>query len=139
MKQLLLSLSIFTLLGTVLTVNVKAAENPEATQDVRNATAITILEAESDVALLYAKGMCCASCGIGVRKKISKLDFVDKKRFNKGVVLDPKTQLVTIALKKGKAAVSTALAKAVEDAGFDPMHIYTLEGGKLRTKALPSK
>ena len=138
MKQLQLSLSILTLLGITI-ANVKAEENPEATQVVRNTVAISILKAESEVALIYAKGLCCASCGIGVRKKISKLDFVDKKRFNKGVVLDAKTQLVTIALIKGKSAVSTALATAVEDAGYDPMHIYTLKEGKLRTKALSSK
>jgi len=138
MKQLQLSLSILILLGITF-ANVKAEENPEATQNVRNSAAVNILKAEQEVALIYAKGLCCASCGIGVRKKISKLDFVDKKRFNKGVVLDAKTQLVTIALIKGKSAVSADLATAVEDAGYDPMHIYTLKDGKLRTKALSSK
>ena len=114
-------------------------KNPEASQKMRNGAAVAKLKAEANTVVVYARGMCCASCGIGIRKKISKLDFVDRGRFNKGVDLDPKTQLVIVALKEGSSATPQVLSQAVEDAGYDAIHMYKLDGGKLRTVALSSK
>ena len=68
---------------------------------------------------------------------LSKLEFVDTGRFKKGVKLDAKTQLVTVALKRGKAVDKPALSRAIDDAGYDPIHLYTLEGGELRTVPIP--
>lgn len=113
-----------------------AEDQPEATQELRNAAAKAKLEAEPSSVSLYAKGLCCPSCAIGVRKQVSKLDFVDKGRFTKGVELDAKVQLVTVALKEGEAPDLAALAKAVDDAGYDPVHLYRLNGGALKTSPL---
>ena len=70
---------------------------------------------------------------------LSKLEFVDDARFRKGIELDAKTQLVTVAIKKGKEVDKSALSRAVDDAGYDPIHLYTLENGKLRTQPIPLK
>ena len=70
---------------------------------------------------------------------LSKLEFVDGGRYKKGIALDAKTQLVTIAVKEGKEVNKSLLSKAIDDAGFDPIHLYTLENGKLRTQPIPLK
>lgn len=71
---------------------------------------------------------------------LSKLEFVDVGRagkgFKKGVAMDAKTQLVTVAVKRGKAVDQPALSRAIDDAGYDPIHLYTLEGGELRTVSI---
>ena len=133
MKIMKLSLSIFAAiaLAFVLVGNAQAQMIPEASEDVRQATALEILKKTPDAVLIYAEGLCCQSCGIGVRKKIEELDFVDLSRFNQGVELHPSTQLATIAIKKGKKASGKALAKAIEDAGYDPVNLYELKKGKL--------
>jgi copper chaperone CopZ len=113
------------------------AAAPEASQEVRIKAAKEKLKAQPSAVSLYVKGLCCPSCAIGVRKKIGKLDFVDKKRFTKGVQLDTKTQLATVALKKGKSPDAAALAKAVKDSGYDPVNLYLLKDGKLKIESLP--
>ncbi|MFT4690410.1 MAG: hypothetical protein ACI9OD_002626, partial [Limisphaerales bacterium] len=78
-------------------------------------------------------------CAIGIRKKVSRLAFVDKKQFSKGVDLDAKTQLVLIGLKSGSTPDKAALAKAIESAGYDPVHLYSLNNGTLKTTPLVAK
>lgn len=113
--------------------------SPEATEEVRLVAAKKKLEKEPNTVVLYAKGLCCPSCGIGVRKRISKLDFVDLSRFNKGVDLDTKMQLVTVGVADGKKADLKPLSQAVWSAGYDPVRIYTLMNGKLLSETLPSE
>ncbi len=103
----------------------------EATESVRVVAAKEKLIKEPGSVVLYAKGLCCPSCAIGVRKKVSKLDFVDRSRFKQGVKLDTKTQLVTVAIAEAKKADFNALSLAIEDAGYDPVRSYSLEDGGL--------
>ena len=65
-------------LTVALTTSGLAEETPEASEQTRRVAAKQKLQAQPDVALLYVKGLCCASCAIGIRKKVAKLDFVDK-------------------------------------------------------------
>ncbi len=114
-------------------------KHPEAAEDIRAVTAKERLTSEPDAVAIYAKGMCCPSCAIGVRKKIVKLEFVDSSRFVSGVELDPKTQLAMVALKAGQAPDSEALAQAIVDAGYDPVLLYILRDGQLQTTPLNSR
>ena len=114
------------------TLQAVAVKYPEAKQEARVKAATEVLQKEKGVTLLYVKGLCCPSCAIGVRLKLSKLKFVDKKRFKKGIDMDPKTQLVTVALKEGRAIDQADIEKKVDDAGFDAMEWYTLEGDALK-------
>jgi len=124
---------------TLLSANAFAlGENvsPEASEATRLASAKEKLDAESDTVILYARGLCCPSCAIGVRKMISKLDFVDRQRFNKGVELDTKTQLVTVAISSGIQADFDSLAKAINKAGYDPEKAYFLENSAFATRSI---
>ncbi len=104
---------------------------PEISATERESAAQLALKSPDTVAL-YAKGLCCASCAIGIRKKVSKLSFVDTNRFNQGVELDPKTQLVRIAIKPGQKEDLKALQAAILDAGYDAVQLFKLTQGKLQ-------
>ena len=43
----------------------------EVSEEVRLVAAREKLSSESGTAVMYAKGLCCPTCAIGVRKKIS--------------------------------------------------------------------
>lgn len=131
----LLLAGIFTLSAAKLFAE-EMQVNPEATEEVRMAAAKEKLTQETDTVVVYAKGLCCPSCAIGVRKMISRLKFVDTKRFNKGVDLDTKAQLIMVAIDDGKTADFDSLTEAVVDAGYDPVRSYSLQGGRLQTEAL---
>ena len=108
----------------------------EASEATRLISAKEKLRIKSDTVILYAKGLCCPSCAIGVRKIISKLDFVDRRRFNKGVELDTKTQLVTVAINTDSHADFDSLSKAIDKAGYDPAKAYFLEDAKFTTRSI---
>ena len=112
---------------------------PEVNQEVRSKAATAMLQKEEGIALLYVKGLCCPSCAIGVRSKLSKLKFVDKKRFKKGIDMDAETQLVTVALKKDKAIDAAQVEKGIDDAGYVAIEWYTLEGATLKAHPFPNQ
>lgn len=111
-------------------------EYSETSQKIRNAEAMQILKAEPNSVVFFARGACCQSCSIGIRTKVASLGFVDQNRFNRGIKLEPKTQLVALAVKPGSDVVPVALSRAVQAAGFTPVHLYRLEGDKLVTTRL---
>lgn len=113
--------------------------SPEAKESDRRVAAEAKLKAESSSITLYAKGLCCPSCSIGVSKMVSKLDFVDRKRFNKGVELDTKMQLVSVAVREGANVNYDSLAAAVGKAGYDPVRAYSIDDGALKTQSLVAR
>ncbi|MGB0292058.1 MAG: heavy-metal-associated domain-containing protein [Luteolibacter sp.] len=102
----------------------------------REAAALMTLEATPGVVKVYAKGLCCESCAIGIRKKVHKLKFVDTSKLNKGVDLDARTQLVTIAVRQGEAVDIPALKKAIKEAGYEAIKLYELTADK-KLKSAP--
>ena len=79
--------------------------------------------------VFQVKGLVCSFCAHGLQKGLSKLKFVDKKRYTKGVRTDINHQYVTVGLKKGK---TTNVDKAVEviiDAGYEVLKSYTNPSG----------
>jgi len=112
--------------------------DPDAKQEVRNIAAVKLLKERKDVSLLYVKGLVCPSCAIGIRVKVGKLPFVDSTRYKRGIDMDTKTQLLTIALLPGAKANAGELDKAITDAGYEPAEWYSLEDGKLKATAFAS-
>ena len=112
--------------------------DPDAKQEVRDVAAIKLLKERKDVSLAYVKGLVCPSCALGVRIKVSKLSFVDSTRYKRGIDMDTKTQLLTVALLPGLKADAGSLAKAITDAGYDPVERYSLQAGKLQSHPFAS-
>ncbi len=106
-------------------------DKPEATVEVRLAAATKVLKESSEISLVYVKGLVCPSCAIGIRKNLSKMKGVDKKRFRDGIDMNPETQLVTIALKENAKFDYKDLLERVEDAGYDAIEEYKLHDGHL--------
>jgi hypothetical protein len=63
--------------------------------------------------------------------KLRKLDFIDTKRFKRGVDMDVKMQLLTVAIKKGEKQNPLLIEKAIYDAGYDAVEWYSLDKEKL--------
>ena len=48
--------------------------------------------------IVNVHGIVCSFCAKGVTKKVSKLPFIDKSKYNKGVKVEIEDQKVTIAV-----------------------------------------
>ena len=135
MKKILITiisvLSIFTLAQADMKNHAKEISTKE-----RGTVALSTLKSTQGTIQVYAKGLVCESCGIGIRKKIQKLKFVDTKQPQKGIIMDVKSQLVSISLKEGADLDIEAIKKAVKGAGYEPMALYQLNGGKLKVTSL---
>ena len=108
----------------------------EVNQDVRDVQVKAQLEAQPEALLVYDKGLCCPSCAIGIRKMIGRLPFVDTSGDNDGIELDAKHQLVVITVKKGEKPDYQALASAIDEAGYEPVHTYVWKDKKVVTSKL---
>jgi copper chaperone CopZ len=106
-------------------------DKEEARPEVRLAAAKETLLESSEISLVYVKGLVCPSCAIGIRKNLSKMKVVDKKRFKDGIDMNPETQLVSIALKDGAKLNSKDLIERVEDAGYVAVEEYRLHESHL--------
>ena len=119
---------------SLLAVSAKAADgDPDVKQEVRNVAAVKLLKARKDVSLLYVRGLVCPSCAIGIRVKVGKLPFVDSTRYKRGIEMETKTQLLTVALLPGVKADAKQLVKAITGAGYDPIEWYSLASEKLES------
>ncbi len=134
-RVLLVVLTALTL--SLLTVSTGWAKPfDEVNQDVRDVQVKAQLEAQPEALLVYAKGLCCPSCAIGIRKMIGRLPFVDTSGDNDGIELDAKHQLVVITVKKGAKPDYQALASAIDEAGYEPVHTYVWKDKKVVTSKL---
>ena len=106
-------------------------DKEEARPEVRLEAAKKTLLNSSKISLVYVKGLVCPSCAIGVRKNLSKMKGVDKKRFKDGIDMDPETQLVAIALKDGAELDNKDLIERVVDAGYVAVEEYILHESHL--------
>ena len=128
MKSILLSSLLVALTSSFLLAN---EDKEEARPEVRLAAAKETLLESSKISLVYVKGLVCPSCAIGIRKNLSKLKGIDKKRFKDGVDMDPETQLVSIAFKGNFKIDNKDLIERVEDAGYIAVEEYKLHDGHL--------
>ncbi|MGB0585904.1 MAG: heavy-metal-associated domain-containing protein [Limisphaerales bacterium] len=106
---------------------------PEVSRDVRAKVAIGKLQVQKQAALLYVKGMTCPSCAIGIRVKLSKLDFVDGSRFKRGIEMDCNNQLLTVALKDGTSPNWTQIEQEIDNAGYVAVEWFSMQKDELKS------
>jgi len=118
-----------------------ALNNPykEVNVQTRDVEAKRVLTGSQNLVLVYARGLCCPSCSLGVRKTMSRLSFVNTDAPKKGIILDAEHQLVHVTLRSNTKANSADIWQAVEDAGYDPVTIYTFNAGAVGTEHHQSK
>ncbi len=126
MKQLFLFLALITL-GALNTLQARP-QFPVATEELRLEGAQAHLTGKPNQVAVYARGLVCSSCGIGLRIHIGKLDGLDESALDEGMQLDAKNQLVLIAYKADHGVDTDAVYKAVHKAGYEPTHYYQWDG-----------
>ncbi|MEE8306887.1 MAG: heavy metal-associated domain-containing protein [Gammaproteobacteria bacterium] len=76
--------------------------------------------------VVHVHGMVCSFCAQGVTKKISKLPFIDRSKYTKGVKVEIENQKVTVAVKPDERLDVPALFKAIKSGGYDPVDVWTV-------------
>ena len=76
------------------------------------------------------KGLVCSFCAHGLQKGMSKLKFVDKKKYTKGVYTDITHQFVKVGLKKDKIPNIDKALVAIQNAGYEVLKSYVNPTGK---------
>lgn len=69
--------------------------------------------------------------------KLSKLDFVDRKRFKRGIDMDVNNQLLTVALKAGAEPNWNRIGQEIDNAGYVAVEWFSMEKGELKTHPFP--
>jgi|TARA_B110000263_G_C15259739_1_gene488265 copper chaperone CopZ len=89
--------------------------------------------------VLEVNGMVCAMCAFGVQEGLSKLSFLDKKKFKAdGVEVDLDSQMIYIPIDLSKKVDEFEAMQLVKDAGYDTIAIYTNYDSKgIKKKSVP--
>ncbi len=66
-------------------------------------------------------GIVCSFCSVGVRKKLSKLPFIDKSKYKNGVHVLIEKQTVIAAIKPDIAPDILSAYQAIKSGGYDPV------------------
>ncbi len=74
--------------------------------------------------VVHVHGIVCEFCALGVSKKVARLPFVDRSRYNKGVLVAIENQRVTVAVKPGATLDRQALYRAIKDGGYEPIELF---------------
>jgi len=84
--------------------------------------------------VFQVKGLVCSFCAHGLQKGLSKLKFVDKTKYTKGVYTDIEYQFVLVGLKDGKKVNIEKAIDIISDAGYEVLKSYiNPSGSKLIT------
>ena len=106
----------------------------EVNQEVRSEEVAKQLQGTTNTDLVYAEGLCCPSCSSGVKKHVGELAFVKETEDKSSVQIDAKHQLVRIEIKPRSKIDMKALSKALDEAGYPAIHLYSLKKGKVVTE-----
>ena len=85
--------------------------------------------------VFQVKGLVCSFCAHGLQKGLSKMKFVDKKKYTKGVYTDITHQFVKVGLKKNKKPNIDKALNVITDAGYEVLKSYVNPtGSELKIK-----
>ena len=88
--------------------------------------ALTSTRAVAQDYVINVNGMVCEFCALGVAKKVGGLSFIDREKYDNGVIVDIENQTVTIAVKEDASMGKSALFSAIESGGYNPVAIWKL-------------
>jgi hypothetical protein len=82
-------------------------------------------------AVVEVLGMVCSMCAFGIGEGFSKTDFIDKSKFNEGVMVDIDAQYVQLAINESANINPANIVKVIEEAGYDVSTLFILQNKKL--------
>ena len=112
------------LLFVMLFLNLGFSQSKVIVQDKE----IMLNENEAVVEVL---GMVCSMCAFGIGEGFSNTDFIDKSKFNEGVMVDIDAQYVQLAINESANINPANIVKVVEEAGYDVSALFILQNKKL--------
>jgi copper chaperone CopZ len=68
--------------------------------------------------------MVCSFCAQGVTRNLSKLPFIDRSKYIKGVKVEIEKQKVTIAVKPENTLDLSQVFKSILKGGYEPVEAY---------------
>jgi len=86
---------------------------------------------EAEQVKIQVKGVVCSFCAYGAQKSLSKLKFLNRSIFTKGVHVDIKNQQITLALEKEKYLDLKKLYKSIKKGGYDPQIVFLRVKGNI--------
>jgi len=81
----------------------------------------------ADDYVIEVHGLVCSFCAQGVTRKVSKLPFIDRTQYTKGVKVEIEDQKVTISVKDGLQPDIDSLFDAIRSGGYDPIDIWVVQ------------
>ena len=75
-------------------------------------------------AVIIVHGIVCSFCSQGVTRNLSKLPFIDRSKYTKGVKVEIEDQKVTIAIKSDDTLDLTQVFKSILKGGYEPVEAY---------------
>ena len=82
-------------------------------------------------AVVEVLGMVCSMCAFGIGEGFSNTDFIDKSKFNEGVMVDIDAQYVQLAINVSANVNPANIVKVIEEAGYDVSTLFILQNKKL--------
>ena len=93
---------------------------------------IVNVEVQDGEAVIIVQGIVCSFCSQGVKRKLSKLSFIDSSRYSKGVKVEIEKQKVTIAIKPGSDFEIDEVFRSIKSGGYEPVVAYrNIEGERV--------
>ena len=80
-------------------------------------------------AVIIVHGIVCSFCSQGVTRNLSKLPFIDKSKYTKGVKVEIEDQKVTIAIKPDGTLDLAQVFKSILKGGYEPVEAYVSDVG----------
>ncbi len=97
--------------------------------DAKVSTAPAQPTLKSNQAAVDVHGVVCSICAYGLDKRLSKLSFLDRSQFKKGVLIDIYKHTVTLALAPDKPVHIKQIHDAIVDGGYKPVTFFLRVSG----------
>ncbi|MDP6685018.1 MAG: hypothetical protein QGH24_03645 [Candidatus Marinimicrobia bacterium] len=87
------------------------------------------IEISRDEVVLEISGLVCSFCAMGLQKKLSQLEHLDKSKYNKGIFIDVKNQYAILAETETENVDIEKAIDLTKKAGYEVKTIYTFFDG----------
>lgn len=90
-------------------------------------SALSNVKPNHNEAIIKIHGVVCSFCSYGVQKKLSKFDFIDKSKYNKGSRVIASEQKVLVAINPSALITPEdmdLIFNAIRSGGYDPIEAY---------------
>jgi len=91
---------------------------------------------DANQAKIQINGIVCSFCAFGVQKNLSKLEFLNRSKFKKGVLVDVKNQQITLALAEDKNINLGEIYDSIKKGGYEPEVFYLRVKGDIEKKRI---